>query len=147
MELPLTKIKHKIAKIVPELLSSAQFRPSTIKKSNLVPKLYKWFCFHPYAQLAHHGGLPCQRRVNLGLYLVVKYAFYPWTNEYHVVWSAQLSVSWPGGPTPTSKMLRDPSPWMVDARGNTGRYGFILVRVCECSVLSCTGGACSRGYK
>ena len=36
---------------------------------------------------------------------------------------------------------------MVDARGNTGRYGFILVRVCECSVLSCTGGACSRGYK
>ena len=24
-------------------------------------------------------------------------------------------------------MLRDPSPWMVDARGNTGTHGFILV--------------------
>ena len=45
---------------------------------------------------------------------------------------------------------------MVDARGNTEMYGFILVpaagpyvqqRVCECTVLSCTGGACSRGYK
>ena len=45
---------------------------------------------------------------------------------------------------------------MVDARGNTGTHWFILVpavgpyvqqRVCECTVLSCTGGACSRGYK
>ena len=45
---------------------------------------------------------------------------------------------------------------MVDARGNTGMHGFILVpaagpyvqqRLCECTVLSCTGGACSRGYK
>ena len=53
-------------------------------------------------------------------------------------------------------MLRDLSPWMVDARGNTKTHGFILVpaagpyvqqRVCECNVLSCTGGACSRGYK
>ena len=24
-------------------------------------------------------------------------------------------------------MLRDPSPWIVDARGNTGTHGFILV--------------------
>ena len=45
---------------------------------------------------------------------------------------------------------------MVDARGNTGTHGFILVlvvgpyvqqRLCECTVLSCIGGACSRGYK
>ena len=36
-------------------------------------------------------------------------------------------MSWPGGPAPTSKMLRDLSPWMVDARGNTGTHGFILV--------------------
>ena len=77
MELPLTKIKHKIAKIVPELLSSAQFRPSTIKKSNLIPELYKWIRFHPYAELAHYGGLPRQRQVNLWLHLVVKYPFYP----------------------------------------------------------------------
>ena len=67
-----------------------------------------------------------------------------------------MSVSRPGGPAATSKVLRDLSPWMVDARGNTGTHGFILVpaagpnvqqRVCECTVLSCTGGACSRGYK
>ena len=74
-----------MAKIVPELLSSAQFRPSTIKKFNLVPKLYKLVRYHPYAELAHHGGLPRQRRVNLELHLVVKYPFYPCTNEYHVV--------------------------------------------------------------
>ena len=45
---------------------------------------------------------------------------------------------------------------MVDARGNTVMHGFILVPatgrtsskgVCEGTVLSCTGGACSRGYK
>ena len=45
---------------------------------------------------------------------------------------------------------------MVDAKGNTGTHGFILVPaagpyvqqgVCEGTVLSCTGGACSRGYK
>ena len=45
---------------------------------------------------------------------------------------------------------------MVDARGNIVTHGFILVPavgqyvqqgVCECTVLSCTGGACSRGYK
>jgi len=45
---------------------------------------------------------------------------------------------------------------MVDARGNTVTHGFILVpavgpyiqqMVCESTVLSCTGGACSRGYK
>ena len=54
--------------------------------TNLVSKLYKWVRFHPYAELAHHGGgLARQRRVNLGLHLVVKYPFYPWTNEYHVV--------------------------------------------------------------
>ena len=44
----------------------------------------------------------------------------------------------------------------VDARGNTVTHGFILVpavgpyvqqRVCESTVPSCTGGACSRGYK
>ena len=45
----------------------------------------------------------------------------------------------------------------VDARGNTVTHGFILVPaeggrtsnkgVCESTVLSCTGGACSRGYK
>ena len=42
----------------------------------------------------------------------------------------------------------------VDARGNTVMHRFILVpamgpyvqqRVCESTVLSCTGGACSRG--
>ena len=57
-------LKGKIAKIIPGLLSSAQFRPSTIKKTNLVPELYKWVCFRPYGELAHHGGLPCQRQVN-----------------------------------------------------------------------------------
>ena len=45
---------------------------------------------------------------------------------------------------------------MVDARGNTGTHGVYSgsgrgavrpARVCECTVLSCTGGACSRGYK
>ena len=45
---------------------------------------------------------------------------------------------------------------MVDARGNTGRHDFTLVpaagpyiqqSLCECTVLSCTGGACSSGYK
>ena len=36
-------------------------------------------------------------------------------------------MSLPGGPAPTSKMLRDPSPWMVDARGNIGTHRFILV--------------------
>ena len=45
---------------------------------------------------------------------------------------------------------------MVDARGNTGTHDFTLVpaagpyvqqSLCECTVLSCTGGACSRGYK
>ena len=45
---------------------------------------------------------------------------------------------------------------MVDARGNKGTHevypgsGHGAVRpakVCECTVLSCTGGACSRGYK
>ena len=44
----------------------------------------------------------------------------------------------------------------VDARDNTVTHGFILVpavgpyvqqRVCESTVLSCTGGACSKGYK
>ena len=40
-----------------------------------------------------------------------------------------MSASSPGGPTPTSKMLCDPSPWMVDARGNTETHGFILVPV------------------
>ena len=58
-------------------MSLAQFRPSTIKKSNLVPELYKYVRYHPYAELAHHGGLPRQRRVNLGLHLAVKYPFYP----------------------------------------------------------------------
>ena len=38
----LTKfINGKIVKIILELLSSAQFRPSTIKMVNLVPELYK----------------------------------------------------------------------------------------------------------
>ena len=45
---------------------------------------------------------------------------------------------------------------MVDARGNTGTHGVYPgsgrravhpAKVCECTVLSCTGGACSRGYK
>ena len=53
-------------------------------------------------------------------------------------------------------MLRDPSPWMVDARGNTGTHGVYPgsghgavrpAKECECTVLSCTGDACSRGYK
>ena len=33
----------------------------------------------------------------------------------------------PEGLARTSNVLRDPSPWMVDARGNTGTHGFILV--------------------
>ena len=45
---------------------------------------------------------------------------------------------------------------MVDARGNTRTHGVYQgsgrgavrpARVCECTILSCTGGACSRGYK
>ena len=46
---------------------------------------------------------------------------------------------------------------MIDARGNTVTHGFILAPaeggrtsskgVCESTALSCTGGACSRGYK
>ena len=45
---------------------------------------------------------------------------------------------------------------MVDARGNTVTHMFILVPaagrtsskgVCEGTVLSCTGGACSMGYR
>ena len=67
----------KIAKIILNLSSSAQFHPSTIKRVNLVPKLYKWVHFHSYAGLACHGGLPRRWRVSLGLYLVVKYPFYP----------------------------------------------------------------------
>ena len=44
----------------------------------------------------------------------------------------------------------------VDARGNTVTHEFILVPavgpyvqqgVCDSTALSCTGGACSRGYK
>ena len=44
----------------------------------------------------------------------------------------------------------------VDAKGNTVTHGFILVPavgpyvqqgVYESTALSCTGGACSRGYK
>ena len=62
----------------------------------------------------------------------------------------------PEGLARTSNVLRDSSPWMVDARGNIGTHRFILVPatgsyiqqgVCECTVLSCTGGACSSGYK
>ena len=54
------------------------------------------------------------------------------------------------------KVLRDLSSWMVDARGNTETHGLSRFRprgrtsskgVCEGTVLSCTGGACSRGYK
>ena len=45
---------------------------------------------------------------------------------------------------------------MVDARGNTGTHSLSWFwprghtsskAVCEGTVLSCTGGACSRGYK
>ena len=45
---------------------------------------------------------------------------------------------------------------MVDARGNTGTHDLSLFRprgrvsskgLCEGTVLSCIGGACSRGYK
>ena len=45
---------------------------------------------------------------------------------------------------------------MVDARGNTKTHGLSWFRprgrtsskgVCEGTVLSCTGGACCRGYK
>ena len=45
---------------------------------------------------------------------------------------------------------------MVDAEGNTGTHGLSWFwpqgytsskGVCEGTVLSCTGGACSRGYK
>ena len=72
--------KGKIAKIVPELWSLAQFRPSTIKRINLVPELYKCVRFRPYTELARHGELPRWRRVSLGLQLVVKYPFYPWTS-------------------------------------------------------------------
>ena len=68
--------KGKIVKIILKLLSSAQFRPSTIKIVNLVPELYKWVRFCPYAELACHGGLSHQRRVSLGLHPLVKYPFY-----------------------------------------------------------------------
>ena len=53
-------------------------------------------------------------------------------------------------------MLRVPSLRMVDARGNTGTYGFILVPAARPYVqqrgvrMHCTimhRGACSRGYK
>ena len=37
----------KIAKIILELLSLAQFHPSTIKKFNLMPELYKWVRIYP----------------------------------------------------------------------------------------------------
>ena len=68
--------KGKIVKIILKLLSSAQFRPSTIKIVNLVPELYKWVRFYPYAELACHGRLSHQRRVSLGLHTLVKYPFY-----------------------------------------------------------------------
>ena len=62
----------------------------------------------------------------------------------------------PGGLAPTSKVMRGLSSWMVDARGNIGTHGLSWFRprgrtsskgVYEGTVLSCTGGACSRGYK
>ena len=67
-----------------------------------------------------------------------------------------LSVFWPGGSAPTNEVLRDLSSWMVDARGNTGTHDLSWFRpwgrtsskgLCEGTVLSCTGGACSRSYK
>ena len=53
-------------------------------------------------------------------------------------------------------VLRDLSSWIVDAEDNTGMHGLSWFRprgrtsskgVCEGTVLSCTGGACSRGYR
>ena len=67
-----------------------------------------------------------------------------------------LSVSWPGCPDPTSNVAACFLVPDVDARGNTVTHGFILVPsagrtsskgVCEGTVLSCTVGACSRGYR
>ena len=40
---------------------------------------------------------------------------------------ARVSVSWPGGPDPTSDDAACSSSQMVDARGNTVTHGFILV--------------------
>ena len=60
------------------------------------------------------------------------------------------------GTDPTSDDAACSSSQIVDARGNTVTHGFILVpvtgpyvqqRMCESTVLSCTGGACSKGYK
>ena len=59
------------------------------------------------------------------------------------------------GRAPISDDAACSSSQMIDARGNTVTHGFILVLaggtsskgVCEGTVLSCTGGACSRGYK
>ena len=39
----------------------------------------------------------------------------------------QQSASRPGGPAPTSEMLRGSSSWMIDAKDNTKTHGFILV--------------------
>ena len=54
-------------------------------------------------------------------------------------------------------MLRDPSPWMVDARDNTGTHGVYPgsghmtvspAKGCAKALYYlCTGGACNRGYK
>ena len=67
----------------------------------------------------------------------------------------KLSVSLPGGPAPTSNVLRDPSSRMVDAEDNTGTHGFILFRPfgrtsskdlrVHCTISH--RGACSRWYK
>lgn len=70
-------LKGEIAKFVPELSRSAQFRPSTIKMSNLVPELSILVRFCPCAEMACHRGLPRQRTVRLDFQLTLKYQFYP----------------------------------------------------------------------
>ena len=44
-------------------------------------------------------------------------------------------------------MLRVPRPRWLMQEATQSRTGLSWFRVCESTVLSCTGGACSRGYK
>ena len=68
----------------------------------------------------------------------------------------QLSVSRPGGPDPTSDDAACSSSQMLMQEATQSHTGLSLFRpwgctsskgVCESTVLSCTGGASSRGHK
>ena len=67
----------------------------------------------------------------------------------------QLSVSRPGGPDPTSDDAACSSSQILMQEATQSRTGLFWFRpwdrtsskgVCESTVLSCTGGDCSRGY-